>query len=331
MPTVSRIRLHYNNVYIVDGGGVRVLIDTGPDYAGAWESIQSELEDRQPDIVVATHGHLDHAGLGSRWLRLGVPVVLHHSDHHLCRTAQLEDERDFSAMVAYIRACGAPEDVEDEAIHGLRERRDWAIAAATAVEHPPAGGNRRWPTGLRFERFVPRAAASVVATLAAAGLEIHHMPGHTPGNLIVECPDEGFLFSGDQLLPDITPTPAIQFVANGAGQRVRFRSLPEFVASMERIDADDLGRCLPGHGEPFTDVHKTIWTNLKTINDRTDRLLSELTRLGSASVFELCAATYPRAVRRRFWQIVATIQGNLDLAEARGLATLNEGRYQRAD
>ena len=313
---------------IVDGGGVRILIDTGPDYLEAWDAIQAELAGRAPDLVISTHGHLDHAGLGRRWQASGVPVMMHESDTSLVTTPQLQAPADFAAISKYAESSGAPAAVMKGALKELEERRRWALAAATDDSYSPAGRNGRWPTGLRFQTFEPRfTTTDETDLLAVAGLKAHHTPGHTPGNIVVECLSEGWLFSGDQLLPDMTPTPAVQFTGLGAG-RDRFHSLPAFVESMEQIDAAALGECFPGHGEPFRDVHASIRGTLDTIQERTRRAVQALRDLGAATVFELCEAIYPRAARRRFWQVVATIQGNLDIAEATGTITLEGGRYE---
>lgn len=331
VPNVQRISLHYNNLYVVDGGGVRILIDTGPDYQGAWSEIQEALGGRPPDLVVATHGHLDHAGLGRAWQEAGVAVAVHEEDVHLVTTTQLQTSEYFDEMVSYARDSGAGTAVTEAAVSSIEERKRWANAAATEAEHRSAGRNSRWPTGLRFKTFTPdRGLPEAEELLQLAGLEVHHMPGHTPGNIVVTCPNEGWLFSGDQLLPDITPTPAIQFAGSGPA-RQRFRSLPKFVASMERIDGSALGHCFPGHGEPFDDVHDTIKRNLNAISERTERVLVALKEAGTATVFKLCEATYPRAARRRYWQVVATIQGNLDVAEARGAVTFDGSRYEMSD
>ena len=87
-------------------------------------------------------------------------------------------------------------------------------------------------------------------------------------------------------------------------------------------------RCFPGHGEPFDDVSAVIAANLAQIQQRDERVAEELRRLGSPTLYELCAALYPRALRRRFWQIVATVQGHCDLLEEQGRVLSRDGRYE---
>lgn len=324
MARFERIQLTYNNVYVVDGPEGRILIDTGPDYKGARAVLKEALGEQLPDAVIATHAHHDHAGLGAWWQAQGVPVYLGAADLHFARKPHMLDEGELAAMVDYVRGVGAPAEVQAEAIEGLERRREWAVRVAESPEYPPVGSRGRWPTGLRYEAFAPR--RTVDGDMTIGGLQVLSCPGHTPGNLVAIDPAEGVLFSGDQLLPNITPTPGIQFVPRNGGFE-RFASLPAFVASLERLRERQLTRCLPGHGEPFSDVAAEIDGNLAAIEARTERMLEELREGGPATVYGLGERLYPKALRRRFWQIVATVQGHLDLLLARGQAVCEDGMF----
>ncbi|MCZ7578349.1 MAG: MBL fold metallo-hydrolase [Dehalococcoidia bacterium] len=164
-------------------------------------------------------------------------------------------------------------------------------------------------------------------TEVAPGVRAMAAPGHTPGNLVVFLEAEGWLFSGDQLLPEITPTPAIQRFQSVPGAPWRFRSLPRFLDSLRRIRGLDATRCYPGHGDPFEDVAATIDANLTQAEQRTARVLEALRENSGATLYALAEGLYPRALRKRFWQIIATVQGHLDVLEEEGLATTAEGRW----
>lgn len=326
MTTVQRIALAYNSVYLVDAGDERVLVDTGPDYAGAAATIEAALGGRLPGLVVATHGHLDHAGLGTHWQGRGVPVAISPGDVRLATGPRLA-AAEFAAFVGYAEASGAPAAVIASVVHQLEQRRAWAAQAAAGGAYPPAGRGGRWPTGLRYLPFTPKAALSG-GERVMAGLEVVGAPGHTPGNVVVVLPAEGWLFSGDQLLPEVTPTPAVQFTLTDASGPTRFRSLPAFVASLRRLRAMTFTRCYPGHGEPFADVAAVMDANLGQIEQRSERVLAELRERGPATVYGIGDRLYPRAMRRRFWQIVATVQGHLDLLEDAGRVAVAAGRYE---
>ena len=162
-----------------------------------------------------------------------------------------------------------------------------------------------------------------------AQLRVVACPGHTPGNLVLVQESDGWLFSGDQLLPEVMPTPGIQHVPSRepALEAWRFRSLPAFVASLRRLREYDFARCFPGHGDPFDNVREVIDANLSQLDERTERVAALLRSRGSAAVYTLADDLYPRALRRRFWQIIATVQGHLDLLEDIERARLTDGLY----
>jgi glyoxylase-like metal-dependent hydrolase (beta-lactamase superfamily II) len=320
--TVRHIPLHYNSVYLVEGPEVRVLVDTGPDYAGSWRQLQEALGAERPDVVVATHGHLDHAGLGRAWQEEGVRVGIGADDAALARQEQ-DPAEEILMLRQLVTAAGTPAEVSGEAFAGLG-RRERQLRAARS-DYPPAGSRPRWPTGLRYLPYQPDWLIKD-GTGVAGGLSIMACPGHTPGNLVLVEPERGWLFSGDQLLPDITPTPGLQLDPRTPGQR--YRSLPAFLGSLKRLAGLELKRCFPGHGQPFEDPGTVIAANVGAIETRTERMLSVLRDRGSSTVYGLCERLYPRAVQRRFWQIFPTVVGHLDLLEERALARQAEGMWE---
>ena len=332
MTNVRRVTLGYNNVYLVQAGGANVLIDAGPDYRGAGEALLAAASSTPPNAVVATHGHLDHAGLARWWQGRGVPVSLGMGDEHFASAAPFADAHELTAFEGYVRAIGTPQDVAAGVIRGLRQRQDWAHAAASeAGDYGPPLSDGRWPTQLRYRHFVPDRLLSDGDLMEGTNLEVIACPGHTPGNIVLIDSNEGWLFSGDQLLPEITPTPGVQRSAEPVTSKAwRFASLPRFLDSLERLSRMHFSYCWPGHGEPFSDVSRVIAENIAQIEQRTGRFQQLLAERGRANVYELCEAAYPRALRRRFWQIVATAQGHLDILEERGLARQTDGSYEPA-
>ena len=323
MAKVQRVQLGYNNVYAVRSGGESVLIDTGPDYRGAFTGLRTELGPLLPGTVVATHGHSDHAGLGARWQRAGSRVLLGTADAHFAAGRGPADPAEFALLAQFVRDSLAPAEVAAGAMAGLERRRNATTLGPGA--YPPAGGPPRWPTGLRFEPFTPDGVAAA-ATPLAAELRIIEAPGHTPGNVVVVHEGEGWLFSGDQLLPDITPTPAVQ--SDPAHPGARFRSLPAFVRSMRELAHGRYSCCYPGHGEPFEGVAAAIAENLRAIELRSARVLDGLRAGGPAALYQLSERLYPRAVQRRFWQITPTVLGHLDLLVEGGSVSCADGVYE---
>jgi len=319
VPSVERIRLADNNVYVVDGADGRLLVDAGPDYAGAWEALRAAAGEVRS--VFVTHGHADHAGLGAQWRSAGATVHLHELDP--CLVGRLfPDEAGWRVLADFVRSCGAPPDLAAALVAGLQRRREQAERVSKARGHPPAGRGARHPTGLRYEPFDPQPMPERLPN----GLRALHLPGHTPGTVVFVAEDEGVLFSGDQLLPDLTPTPGIQ-AEPGTEPPRRFRSLTGFLRGLRLLRGMGLRRCSPGHGEPFDDVDAALDATIAAIEERTERVRRALRELGRATPYELAAFLYPRAVERRFWQVLPTIQGHLDLLEDRGLVRESGGAY----
>ncbi len=323
--TVASVRhfsLAYNNVYLVETSEARVVIDTGPDYGGAREQLAAELGDTPVDLVIATHGHVDHSGLGAWWQGRGVPVALHEEDAHFARGVPLGDS-EFASLVAFTAESGAPEALQAEAIAGLEARRLWARETARPGTYPAKTAGGRWPTGLRATPFEPARLLTGARVEAAPGVHVLHCPGHTPGNVVVWLPVEGWLFSGDQLLPEITPTPPVQFSQDGT----RYRSFPAFLRSLAQLRELDVRRCWPGHGDPFTDTAAVIDGNIAQAEHRAERMAAALRAHPGATLFDIAGALYPKTLRRRFWQVISTVQGLLDELAARGVAEQHGGRW----
>lgn len=325
MSQVTPIPLGYNTAYLWEGDGARILVDTGPDFEGSWTILKEALGHKKPDLVVATHGHLDHAGLGRRWQAEGIPVAVGKADDRLVRGHQFDDESEFQDFCSYFNASGAPPDVAESVLVGIEAARA-RVAELGRPEYPPPTAGTRYTTGLRMDSFAPAQLLDGDCTLPG-GLQVLSAPGHTRGNLVLWDESEGWLFSGDQLLEDITPTPGIQWIPKderepdeAVGSEAsrddawRFRSLPAYVTATERLGKLDPSRCFPGHGTPFGGVGALIRANLETMNARTERVRAE--RGKASSLYELCERLYPRAAKRRPWPIVATVQGHLDLLEA---------------
>ncbi len=316
--------MSYNNVYALDHLGGRLLIDTGPDYDGAKALLVTEFA-RTPDLVIATHAHLDHAGLGGWWQSRGVPTAIGLRDVATARvgSARFQETPEWDAFVEFVEASGAPSEVQAETFAGLERSRARGRAQSEPGAYAPSADGK-WPTALRFDPFVPARSVVDGEDLLGGAATVFASPGHTPGNLVVTVPSEGWLFSGDQLLPGISPTPAIQWEP---GSHARFASLPRFSQSMRRLATMEFTRCFPGHGEPFDNVAELIANNLAQIDQRTEKVF-EAIRAASGTLYPICEALYPRAVRRRFWQIVATVQGHLDILVEEGRIIQADGQYQ---
>jgi len=201
-----------------------LVVDLPPDGPQAREGFERGLQQlglRPEDLqlVLVTHGHLDHFGLLS-WERLRPrEVVIHRLDAPALKRFRSHLEELIDGYERFFRRAGVAEEL----------RRRFLDEFRRLVEgyHPPHGGFR-----LREVEGGDR----------CWGLELFHSPGHSPGHLCARL--GGVVFLGDHLLSEITPHQSPREVG-GAGLRQYLRSLRE----LARRWGDLLG--LPAHQEPI--------------------------------------------------------------------------------
>ncbi|MGW9405575.1 MBL fold metallo-hydrolase [Arthrobacter sp. NPDC055585] len=201
-------------------GGIHVL-DPGWDLdgnAGILEAALTRLgaPSGVPVSAIVTHLHPDHTGLAGRLKALhGSRVVMHRREH--------EAQQAYASWVS-----------DRSKIRADLER--WAV---------PAG---------RFEEVMGYAAGSPRVVVPAdqlvedgellqipgRRLRVLHTPGHTPGHLCLVDEDRRLLFSGDQLLPRVTP-------GMGAAGGFPGNPLELYLQSLQRLSAYDDCENLPGH------------------------------------------------------------------------------------
>lgn len=230
--------LDHVNVWLLKDHQAWTLVDAGvalPPSRAAWESlITNVLSGRPLHRIVITHFHPDHYGLAS-WFqqRFGAKV---------CITRPEQD------AAATLYACSDEQAGKriDEffAGHGLEAERRARLAArgnfyrpllaglASVAEYLTDGselqiGDRRWKV------IIGR--------------------GHSPEQACLYCENEGWLISGDQILPEISSNISVRPeqpdgdpLAGYLDSLARLRSLP----------ADVL--VLPSHGSAFRGLHERI-------------------------------------------------------------------------
>lgn len=291
------------------GDGI-LLIDAGPDYDGAWEALVAQLnaagfETDDVRSVVVTHAHIDHCGLARRWQEAGAEVVgaAAEVDRFLLGDRVVRFQAD--VVFRFFLECGVPADRLERMI---RQRRGAAAKprGASAVAQP----KERWPTFLRGTRFQPdrELEDGDVIRVGDRAVRFVAAPGHTPGNAVYIEETTSSLFSGDQLLPHITPNPGIHFLSHTE----RFRSLPAYTCSLDRIATLGAEFLYPGHGEPCeVPVADAIERTLSHHAKRQQRVLRFL-RDGPLTPYDVLLKFFPHLPDARLWQAFAEVIGHID-------------------
>lgn len=255
------------NAYVLAADPV-TLIDTGIGTDDSFCALEGGLRAHGlalTDIrqIVLTHHHMDHFGQARRLRDLtGARVFVHHED----RDAVTRYDESLPEAVERIRLL-------------LRQAGTPVIDIETVATLFLVGASR-------LARSVPAEPLADGQRLVAGGgeLEVIHTPGHTLGCICLRF--GRFLFSGDHVLPGISP--------NIGSDAVGARLLQRYLASLEKIRARQTADLLvlPGHGEPFTDLRGRV-DQLRDHHHRRERqLLDLISRHGPQTIHELATAMF---------------------------------------
>ncbi|MDW4908166.1 MBL fold metallo-hydrolase [Streptomyces sp. ADMS] len=271
--------LGYTLVYVVDTDIGPVLIDTGWDDPLSWDTLAEGLSACGTSAgeihgIVITHHHPDHHGLSGRVREVsGAWIAMHEADISLVRrTRDNRPERWYTYMTAKLAAAGAPAD---------------HVAALGAISLGTLPG---FSPALPDREIVP----GELLALPGRRLRAIWTPGHTPGHVCLHLeethpaglPGNGRLFSGDHLLPGITPhiglyeDPADTTIADPPPVSTsldRGDPLGDYLDSLERIGRLSPAEVLPAHRHAFPDATVRVQELLDHHDERLAGLRALLT------------------------------------------------------
>ena len=217
------------NVYAIEDDGGLVMIDSGWALAEARQQLETALAALGYDLrdvrqFLVTHAHRDHYTLGTVVRRLlGTKVALGAGEAPVLGAIRASRPGHFAGpLLDRLRAGGAAGlvgELEQYADTHPRERID----------------PRMWDDpdewlhdGTKIE-------------LAGRVLRVIATPGHTRGHVVFHDPGAGLLFSGDHVLPHITPSIGFESVPS-------HRPLAEYLESLAVVGELADCRMLPAHG-----------------------------------------------------------------------------------
>ncbi len=127
-------------------------------------------------------------------------------------------------------------------------------------------------------------------TLRRGALQVIETPGHTRGHVVFHHPETRILFSGDHILPHITPS-------------IGFEKAPEphplrsYLESLHLVGGLPDGALLPSHGPVTCSTHARVDALLEHHRQRLDEVC-ELVATGITTAHDIAAAL-PWTRRRR--------------------------------
>ncbi len=225
--------LDHVDLYLLEGDGERVLVDTG-HADGTTQRLLAQVLGERLDRILVTHFHPDHVGnAGHLAARYGAALSMPRPEWAMARMLAFEsDEAWGAALAAYDRLLG----VESEL---ARRRLALGNTFARAVTAPP-GSFRDLHDG-------------ETVILAGIAFRIMRMGGHAPAHAALYDRGRRLLLAGDQILPEISP------VVGCWPDEPESDPLSAYLASLERLAGlpEDV-LVLPGHGRPFRGLHARI-------------------------------------------------------------------------
>ena len=252
------------NTYVILGTDGVTLVDPG------WKSEPSEralldglasLSVGTADVrqIVVTHAHWDHYTRAVDWQqRYGIPLLLGRGERHSIEAFDLTRGA-YPRQAALLRTAGADEIAA-------------ALDALELEDHErdmPFGAPDRWLSG------GDQVECSGLTLLA------HTTPGHTRGHIVYEDTAEGLLFTGDHLLPRITPSLAFE-------QAPERSPLTSYLASLRTFADGPDYRMLPAHGLAG-DSARNRAQELLDHHDRRLKVVYEHVITGARTAFDIAA------------------------------------------
>ncbi|MDJ1130679.1 MBL fold metallo-hydrolase [Streptomyces iconiensis] len=317
--------LGHTLVHLLDTDAGPVLIDTGWDDPDSWQTLVEGLAACGTSVaalhgVLVTHHHPDHHGLSARVREeSGAWIAMHAADAAVVRRTRSTDTARWMGYLAEkLAAAGAPESHTAPLRKALAEGRGGTLPGSRAALPDreiepgallPLPGRRLraiWTPGhtpghvcLHLEERHPGAAARSGAALgqksgAALGQETRAGLGQESG-AGRERGGHGRLFSGDHLLPTITPH--IGLYEDPDSDEVT-DPLGDYLDSLERIGRLRPAEVLPAHQYAFDDAEGRV---------------NELTAHHAERLSDLRALLSERSLTP--WQLAESMQWNRPWAD----------------
>ncbi|WP_280785063.1 MBL fold metallo-hydrolase [Rhodococcus opacus] len=228
--------LEYSFGYLVQVEKGCVAVDLGWNSDVAWSTFTAGLNRAGQTLddligVVVTHVHPDHYGLARRIRdHTGAWLAMHSAEVPQIAADAAAMDRRVGDMTSWLARCGVPGSVLTE-IHS----EEAEIQASTATVLPDvllADGDQ-----------VPDTQGALVA---------RHTPGHTPGHLCFHERERNIAFTGDHILPRVTPNVSRR-PGNGDDP------LADYLRSLDLSEwVDEKTLVLPGHEWAFDTLqHRT--------------------------------------------------------------------------
>ena len=269
LPGIWRLRLPlpwpgvpHGNAWAVEHDGGIVMFDTGMGGKGRLRALDLALTQagfgiEDVRLVVCTHSHTDHYGLGGAIVeRAGCELWMHPRWEHVRPLAD-DPQAALEARIEVARQSGVP----PKALERYREaRKDDDETGIDVLKEP----DRDLVPGVEVETDL-------------GTWQVHETPGHAPSHVVLHQPERKLLVSGDHLLGR-----TVLFFDYGHGGD----PIGEFLTSLETVEDLDVDLVLPGHGRTFRDPEAKIAESRRQVDTLLGKVRTALAD-GDRTAFEV--------------------------------------------
>ena len=293
--------LKHVNVFLLRDGDGYTLIDTGLQTEESRQALNQKLAEMKVRVerinrILITHIHPDHFGLaGELRERSKAELVIHRLEVALMEPRYARAEDLVHDVAKWLSMNGVPEaDAEFVKSASMAAREFVSVVEPDTLLE----GAERLP-------------------IEDTEIEVIWTPGHSPGHCCFYWRARGVLFSGDHLLPKISPNIGLH-PQSGADP------LDDYISSLERIGRLEVETVLPAHGDPFYN-HRGRIAEIIEHHDTRKAALVRLAADGAKSGWELAAGLFQGIMQRNVFQQRLALQETL--AHCQSLAV--EGRLHK--
>ncbi|MDP6100169.1 MAG: MBL fold metallo-hydrolase [Dehalococcoidia bacterium] len=228
--------LGFLNCYVLKGKSGWLMIDTGWYTQDAFNALEAGLKGMglnfsDIETIVVTHVHADHYGLAGRIKQVSpsTKLMTHRWEGDLIESRYIKFAELRDKMGAVLALHGVPQ-VDLDSLQSA----SMPVLEYVSVTMPDVSlyGGEVLSTGI-------------------FNLEVLWTPGHSPGHICLWESEHRILFSGDHILPEITPN--ISFHVQSGDS-----PLADFINSLNKLRNLPATQVLPAHENIFANLRERI-------------------------------------------------------------------------
>lgn len=275
------------NTYVIESGDGLLLIDCGTDWDPGRRALSEGfvalgLDEAAIHTLVVSHLHPDHVGMSARLVReLGCRFVMHERASRLVH--RYNDTPGYARRLTGVAS-----------LHGMPEA---LVAAATAR------GREDWMPLIDPPDHVVEDGDEIDLGHGRA-LSVVHTPGHEQAHICLRDTRTGVLFSGDHVLPRISP---VIMYDEDVGD-----PLGDYIDSLHRLLTLGIGLTYPAHGT-LIDRGDERARQILLHHDRRLRDMAELVAEGDTTAWTVVTKSFrpnlsPTDARLAFLETISHLE-----------------------